>query len=80
LWPSLFVYSIVYQLIQTVAQPKNIFEMQTKNWPVQNMHLGEAEMHVLNGQGFFISSTKCLEDYDWADFKVVQESFQFCAA
>jgi hypothetical protein len=31
-----------------IAQPK-IFEMQTKNWPVQNKHLGEAEMLVLNG-------------------------------
>jgi hypothetical protein len=30
-----------------IAQPK-IFEMQTKNWPVQNKHLGEAEMLVLN--------------------------------
>jgi hypothetical protein len=24
-------------------------EMQTKNWPVQNMHLGFTKMHVLNG-------------------------------
>ena len=27
--------------------------MQTKNWPVQNMHLRFTEMHVLNGYGFF---------------------------
>jgi hypothetical protein len=32
---------------------KNNFEMKTKNWPVQNMNLGEAEIHVLNGNGFF---------------------------
>jgi len=31
-----------------IAQPK-IFDMQTKNWPVQNMNLGFTEIHVLNG-------------------------------
>jgi hypothetical protein len=30
------------------AQILIIFKMQTKNWPVQIMHLGEAEMHDLN--------------------------------
>jgi hypothetical protein len=40
--------------------------MQTKNWPVQNRHLGEADMPVLNRLGFFFS-----QQHVW---RIMQES------
>jgi hypothetical protein len=45
-------------VLYNIAQPKKTSEMQTKNWPVQNMHLKRSRDACFEQARFFLSSTK----------------------
>jgi hypothetical protein len=42
-------------VIQNIAQPEKTAEMETKNWPVQNMHLGFTSDACFEQVRFFLS-------------------------